>query len=119
MPVEVEKNENNHYRGLHIVLVNSANGKVEVAQAFDTSASAQGFDNFIANELDEGYYVVAACKDDCVTNLSQAGKKWFASMGSTEIWNLEPKQGFAFIGKSKGTVANERRAAVVDEVYAT
>lgn len=36
VPVAVEKNENNHYRGLHIVVVNPANEKVEMARAFDT-----------------------------------------------------------------------------------
>ena len=29
--------------------------------------------------------VIAACKDDCVTNLSEAGKQWFIDMGSEDI----------------------------------
>ena len=41
---------------------------------------------------------MAACKDDCVTKLSEKGKKWFQSMGSKEIAHLEYHQGFAFIG---------------------
>ena len=48
--------------------------------------------------MPNGHIVVAACKDDCVTNLSTAGKKWFFDMGSKEIWNLGYRQGFSFIG---------------------
>lgn len=37
-------------------------------------------------------------------------KKWFASMGSNEIWNLGYRCGFVFIGKLGKKDAVEKRA---------
>ena len=34
--VSVEKNENNHFRGLHIVIVDPINGEVQTAKVYDT-----------------------------------------------------------------------------------
>ena len=39
-------NENNSYRGLHIVIINPLNGKVVHAKAFDTHDRSDGIDNF-------------------------------------------------------------------------
>ena len=81
--MEVRRNEHFHYRGLHVVVINPANGKVVTARAFDTYQWRRSFDDFIAEEIPNGHIVVAACKDDCITNMSQAGKQWFADMGSS------------------------------------
>lgn len=35
--VKVEKNEHNHYRGLHIVVINPKNFKVVFSKVFDTN----------------------------------------------------------------------------------
>ena len=40
IPVVVQKNCNNHYRGLHIVIINPQSGKIELAQVFDTYQSS-------------------------------------------------------------------------------
>ena len=74
IPVIVQKNEHNHYRGLHIVVINPSNGKVEMAKVFDTYKTSNAFDNFIDERIPHGYVVIAACKDDCVTKLSRKGK---------------------------------------------
>ena len=42
--VQFEKNENNHLRGLHIVIINSVTGKVEMTRVFDTYKTSDGFD---------------------------------------------------------------------------
>ena len=73
-----------------------------MSRIFDTYKTSVEFDEFIANFIPEGYIIVAACKDDCVTSLSTKGKQWFASMGSLEIWKLAYRESFAFIGKIKG-----------------
>lgn len=65
--VEVERNYQNHYRGLHIVVINPNNGKVESANVFDTYESSKHLDIFIKTFIPNGYIVVAACKDDCAT----------------------------------------------------
>ena len=70
----MEKNENGHSRGLHIVVINTFNGRVETAKVFDTYKGSQEFDKFIRDDILEGFIVVAACKDDCVSNLSEEGK---------------------------------------------
>lgn len=72
--VHMTKNCNNHQRGLHIVVINSETGKIEVSQVFDTYQSSAAFNDFIATDIPMGHIVVAACKDDCVTNLSKKGK---------------------------------------------
>ena len=70
--------------------------------------------------------MVAACKDDCVTNLSENAKKWFADLGSQEIYNLEYRQSFVFIGitgqkencqEKRGTLANEQ--VQITQVFST
>ena len=85
----VAKNIHNHYRGLHIVIINHLNGKVEVAKVFDTSKSSVEFEHFTAFRIPEGHIVVAACMDDCVTSLSPRSKEWFRQMGSEQITKLE------------------------------
>ena len=108
--VEVEKNEHGHYRGLHIVIINPTNGKVEFAKAFDTYKSRVAFDVFIGKYIPKGHIIVAACKDECYTNLSHNAQRWFANMGSKEISNLEYRLGFAFIGTVGGKEAREQCA---------
>ena len=72
--IYVEENESNDYRGLHIVVLNSSSGKVAYSKAFDTHKSSKAFEDFIQNQVPEDYIIIAACKDVCVTNLSQKGK---------------------------------------------
>ena len=115
VPVFPEKNENDHLRGLHIVVLNPIDGKVLVARAFDTYATSKGFDKFITKGMPEGLIVIAACKDDCVTKLSDMGKRWFESMGSKEIRQVEYRCGFVFIGKGAMNEATEKRAMLVED----
>lgn len=42
--VMVQPNESNHFRGLHIVVINSWNCKVEFTNVFDTYKSSEGFE---------------------------------------------------------------------------
>ena len=109
--ITVERNENDHYRGLHVVLVNPQTGEVELAKAFDTYKAATDFDKFVLNKWRwHGYIVAAACKDECAAKLSLKAKYWFQRMGSKEIWNLGYRQGFSFIGVIGRRDAVERRA---------
>ena len=73
------------------------------------------FDEFIATDLAEGLIIVAACKDDCISNLSELGKQFFAKLGSLEIYKLGYRCGFAFIGLSGMNEAVERRAKTPSE----
>ena len=94
-----------------------------MAQVFDTYANSQSFDDFITNKVRDGLIIIAACKDDCVTNLSRKGKEFFAHMGSEDIWDLEYREGFAFIGVTGGKDSHDRRApdskrkVIVDYVF--
>ena len=120
IPVTVAKNENDHYRGLHMVIINSSSGKVESAQVFDTYKSSEQFDAFIDIGIPEGHIVIAACKDECATNLSDKAREWFANLGSKLIWGLEPREGFAFLGISGQKDAYEKRSEhLKDQVQIT
>lgn len=97
VPVEVKPNTSGNYRGLHIVIINPETGKVDTAQVFDTYKSSQEFETFIYKgdsfitinvTPPEGHIVVAACSDDCVSNLSPICKRWLANMGNEEINNV-------------------------------
>ena len=88
-PVVVDCNENNHYRGLHIVVINPNNGQVEQAKVFDTYKSSAILEIFIKDKVPEGHIVVAASKDECARKLSNTVKMWFKNMGSEEIGQLE------------------------------
>ena len=81
--VSVEKNENGHFRGLHIVVVDPLNGEVQSANVYDTYAKQNVFEAFIkSNEIKDGSIVVAACKDECTAGLTYNSKQWLANMGS-------------------------------------
>ena len=77
---------------------------------FDTYKTSIRLDHFIAQDIPAGFIVVAACKDDCATRLSERAKGWFADMGSKEIWKLEYRQGFVFISVRGSGTATEARA---------
>ena len=78
------------------MVINPENGHVKWSLVFDGS---RGFEGFIEKRLvPDGFIVVAACMDDSVSELSYAGRKWFSEMGSTEIWSLDSRRSFAFIG---------------------
>lgn len=108
--VAIESNEHGHYRGLHIAIINPRDGLVQFAKVFDTYETSTAFDAFTNSNITEGHIIVAACKDDFVNNLSENGKQWFANMGSKEIWNVQYRQGFTFIGLSGKNEAHEKRA---------
>lgn len=116
MKIKVEKNKNDHERGLHVVLINPTNGKVDFAKVFDTYEPSNDFVQWItANKEKKGSIVVAACQDDCSKSMPVFCKKWFEEMGSTEIMNLEYHQGYAFIGTIGGKECHEKRATKLTE----
>lgn len=104
-------NSEHDSRGLHLVIINPHNGHVEKAEVFDTFKSSASIEAFIFNYyVDDGFIVVAACKDECATELSYIAKCWFKNMGSTLIDDLEYRQAFAFIGTMENeSSANEKR----------
>ena len=97
--IKFEKNDNDHFRGLQIAVVNPANGRVEYAKTFDTYKSSATLDAFISLMTLKNYIIVAACIDECVNNLSENAKKWFGNMGSKCIRKLQYRYSFVFIGK--------------------
>ena len=68
--VELNKNENGHYRGLHIVVINPSSGKAEFAQVFDTFETSEKLNKFILEDVEERSIIAVACNDDCVKELS-------------------------------------------------
>ena len=89
-PVPIEdKHGDSNQRGLHILVVNPATGKIHTASVFDTYARSSEFDDFIEGGIPRDFIVVAACKGDCSLRLSLKAKYWFAKMGSKEIWRLD------------------------------
>ena len=90
--------------------MNPKNGQVISACVFDTYTKSSRFDSFVDKPIPEGCVVVAACKDECNTNISQKGKHWFSKMGSKEIWELGYREGYVFIGVAGGNEANEKRS---------
>ena len=117
--VQMQRNEHDHYRGLHIVVINPFNGKIEFTKVFDTYKSSVGFDTFVKeashvsyeNHVPDGYIVAAACSDECTQSLSSEGKAWFREMGSTLIDLLEYRDAFAFIAvKGQGDEADEKKS---------
>ena len=46
------------------------------------------------------YIIVAACKDDMITNFSSKAQTWLVELGSEKIKYLEYRHGFAFISNT-------------------
>lgn len=44
MTVTMDKNIGGHLRGLHVVIINSSNGRVDFAKVFDTNKNSDSFD---------------------------------------------------------------------------
>ena len=109
--MEFEKNENGHYRGLHIAIINPDDGTVESAKVFDTYATCTKLDLFIKWPPKDGRIMAVACKDECTTKLSNIAYWFFNNNGAKEMWNLNYRQGFAFIGIVGTQEGNESRAA--------
>ena len=73
--LKIPENINGHDRGLHFVMINISNLLVEFSKVFDTYKSGEEFDDFLKNKyFPMGQIVIAACKDDCVTSLSDEAK---------------------------------------------
>ena len=100
LPVEIlgDNNQNPSQWGLHVVLINNTNGIVEAAKSFDTYEHSRVINAFITNDIPDGWIVCAACKDECIMNLSKKAKDWLVKMGSKEIYQTRQGCGFAFIG---------------------
>ena len=88
VPVEMQKNENDNFRGLHMVVINNENGHIETNQVFDTYDSSDKLDAFIEKEIPDGHIIIAACKDDMCTKLSDKAKSWFKGIGMYMIHTL-------------------------------
>ena len=91
---------------------------LESTVIFDTYKTSEPFEVFLGCQgIPEHFIVVAACKDECVTSLSDDIKDWFAKIGSKEIDKLEYRQGFVFIGSNmKGKGCMEKRATTLEEM---
>ena len=83
---------------MHVVTINNFTGLVEQARCFDTHKTSAGLEEFIKNDIPDGYHVAVATQDEVVTKLSVRAHLWLASMGSTTVWKLEFGHGFTFIG---------------------
>lgn len=86
-----------------------------MTKVFDTYKTSIGFHKFIAQDIPKGCIVLAACQDDMSTNLSMDFKEWFSEMGSTEIWQLEYRQAFAFIGVMGKSECTEKRSSNIKD----
>ena len=78
--------------------MNPLNGVIHSARAFDTYKSSEYLEEFISERIPEGHIIIAACMDDCVTELSDECTEWFEEMGSKVIGKLGYRCAFAFIG---------------------
>lgn len=97
--MELPLNENNHDRGLHLVIIDPKNGEVRWTAVFDTYKSSTALEEFVTKaSIPDGYIIVASCKDDCATAFPHKAKCWFAHMGSKQVWNLKYRESWAFIG---------------------
>ena len=47
---------------------------VQGARVFDTYQTSVALEGFIKKDIPHGFIIVAACKDECVTNLSPTVK---------------------------------------------
>ena len=80
------------------MIIDPKKGILVDAKVFDTYKSSASLDHFLSNDIPKGYIVIAACKDDCISNLSQKAKQWFIDQGSDEINLLKYRESFVFIG---------------------
>ena len=65
--------ETNDQRCLHLVVFNPFECVIAMAKVFDTYKSSQELEQYI-DQIPAHSIIVAACKDECVTNLSEKCK---------------------------------------------
>ena len=120
VPIWFDRNEHDHFRGLHLVVINPANGQVVLAKVFDTFRTCAALDELISSRrIPRGHIVVAACKEECANALSPKAKHWFKAMGSSEISQLAVGQAFALMGiAGRHQWVSERRGNLLQESVA-
>ena len=70
--------------------------------------------------IPKGFIVCAVGQDDCAAELSPDARRWFAAMGSRQIYGVHKGDLFAFIGRmGHGTAghANDRRGPATGHEY--
>ena len=84
---------------MHIVIINPKWGNIEWARVFDTYKSCDELDKFldIIPKTEKDYIVCVACKDDCITSLSEKALEWFHTLGSKLMYDIGYRNSFAFI----------------------
>lgn len=89
--VKMKVNENNNYRGLHVVVFDAFRGLLLHNQVYDTYRSSEKLEAWIEKneKFAVGQAVVIACKDDCVTRLSGTVRYWLTKLGAKEIGSLK------------------------------
>ena len=98
--IECNKNENGHFRGLHVVIIDPKTGELKLAEVFDTYKSSERLDRFINHGIPKELIIICACKDDISKNLSTTAKIWLEQMGAKHIYDVEYRQAYAFVGLS-------------------
>lgn len=61
VPVVISKNEHNHFRGLHVVVIDPTSGNIISGEAFDTHKTIIEFENFVLTKIPEGHIIAVAC----------------------------------------------------------
>ena len=82
-------NEKGNFRGLHLVIINQINFRIEFAKVFDTYISSQSLHSIIDKDIPKGYIIAVASCDDIVTKMSGKVKNWFKRIGSLKIYELK------------------------------
>ena len=77
-------NASNHFRGLHIAIIDPETGEVDWAQVFDTYKCSDELESALET-IKPGKIIAVACKDECSCCLSEKVKDYFKSIGSQDI----------------------------------
>ena len=98
-------------RGLHVMVVDEASGKITETRVFDTSAESGAYsssDQFIwlIEAQPQGRLVVIAIKEEAIAHMSDDAKRACESIGSALIWRVGHGDSWAIVGRKGAKIGS-------------
>lgn len=103
----------NSGRGLNVVILSHEDGSLIDSEHFDTHINNEEAEDFakLIDNLESKSIVVICVKDDCIEQMTEAGRLAIESIGSKMIRSLSYRDSWCIIGRKDGSAVETLRKA--------
>jgi len=98
-------------KGINVVVLEGSNHEVIFTKTYDTATNADASAEMVTDSANAppGSVVIATVKGSAAAALSKGAMDIFGSMGSKEIYSLNPDEGWLFLGVAGTKTHVEKR----------